>query len=123
MRPDWNIRGAEALDWNVRGGNGPGVECPGPQKEEEMAAERSDEEHVNSMDQHGPDEEGQEGREKGSGRRRSKRTSGQPRGTPTRTTGGAAHQSTYIQGRGGHGKERPELQEEGGAVAARIDKG
>ena len=54
MRPDWNIRGAEALDWNVRGGNGPGVERPGPQKEEEMAAERSDEEHVTSMDQHGP---------------------------------------------------------------------
>ena len=52
MRPDWNIRGAEALHWNVRGGNGPGVECPGPQKEEEMAAERSDKEHVNSMDQH-----------------------------------------------------------------------
>ena len=30
MRPDWNIRGAEALDWNVRAGNGPGVEGPGP---------------------------------------------------------------------------------------------
>jgi hypothetical protein len=123
MRPDWNIRGAEALDWNVRGGNGPGVERPGPQKEEEMAAERSDEEHVNSMDQHGPDGEGQDGREKGSGRRRSKRKSGQPRGTRTRTTGGAAHQGRYIRGRGGHGKERPELQEEEEAAAARIDKG
>ena len=73
MRPDWNIRGAEALDRNVWGGNGPGVERPGPQKEEEVAAERSDEEHVNSMDQHGPDGEGQDGREKGSGGRRSKR--------------------------------------------------
>ena len=123
MRPDWNIRGAEALDWNVRGGNGPGVERPGRQKEEEMAAERSDEEHVNSMDQHGPDGEGQDGPEKGSGRRRSKRKSGQPRGTRTRTTGGAAHQGSYIRGRGGHGTERPELQEEEGAVAARIDKG
>ena len=39
MRPDWNIRGAEALDWNVQGGNGPGLERPGPQKEEEMVAE------------------------------------------------------------------------------------
>ena len=37
-----------------------------------MAAERSDEEHANSMDQHVPDGEGQDGREKGSGRRRSK---------------------------------------------------
>ena len=55
MRPDWNIQGAEALDWNVRGGNGPGVERPGPQEEEEMAAERSDEEHVNSMHQMGKD--------------------------------------------------------------------
>ena len=55
MRPDWTIRGAEALDRNVRGGNGAGVERPGPHKEEEVAAERSDEEHVNSMDQHGPD--------------------------------------------------------------------
>ena len=123
MRPDWNVRGAEALDWNVRGGNGPGVERPGPQKEEEMAAERSDEEHVNKMDQHGPDGEGQDGREKGSGRRRSKRKSGQPHGTRTRTTGGAAHQGRYIRGRGGHGKERPELQEEEEAAAARIDKG
>ena len=123
MRPDWNIRGAEALDVNIRGGNGPGVEGPGPQKEEEMAAERSDEEHVNSMDQHGPDGEGQDGREKGSGRRRSKRKSGQPRGTRTRTTGGAAHQGRYIRGRGGHGKERPELQEEEEAAAARMDKG
>ena len=110
-------------DWNVRGGNGPGVERPGPQKEEELAAERSDEEHVNSMDQHGPDGEGQDGREKGSGRRRSKRKSGQPRGTRTRTTGGAAHQSRYIRGRGGHGKERPEQGEEEEAAAARIDKG
>ena len=50
MRPDWNIRGAEALDWKVRGGNSPGVERPGPQKEEEMAADRSDEEHVDNMD-------------------------------------------------------------------------
>ena len=98
MRPDWNIRGAEALDWNVRGGNGPGVECPGPQKEEEIAAERSDEEHVNSMDQHGPGGEGQDGREKGIGGRGSKRKSGQPRGTRTRTTEGAAHQGRYIQG-------------------------
>ena len=73
MRPDWNIRGAEALDWNVRGGNDPGLERPGPQKKEEMVAERSDEEHMNSMDQHGPDGEGHDGREKGSGRRRSKR--------------------------------------------------
>ena len=123
MRPDWNIRGAEALDWNVQGGNGPRVEHPGPQKEEEMAAERSDEEHVNSMDQHGPEGEGQDGREKGSGRRRSKRKSGQPRGTRTRTNGGAAHQGRYIRGRGSHGKERPELQEEEEAAAARIDKG
>ena len=123
IRSDWNIRGVEALDWNVRGGNGPGVKRPGPQKEEEMAAERSDEEHMNSMDQHGPDGEGQDGREKGSGRRRSKRKSGQPRGTRTRTTGGAAHHGRYIRGRGGHGKERPELQEEEKAAAARIDKG
>ena len=123
MRPDWNIRGAEALDWNVRGGNGPGVERPGPQKEEEMAAERSDTEHVNSMDQHGPDGEGQDGREKGSGGRRSKRKSGQPRGTRTRTSGGAAHQGRYIRGRGGHKKECPELHEEEEAAAARIDKG
>ena len=123
MRPDWNIRRAEALDWNVRGGNSPGVERPGPQKEEEMAAERSDEEHVNSMDQHGPDGEGQDGREKGSWRRRSKRKSGQPPGTRTRTTGGAAHQGRYIRGRGDHGKERPELREEEEAAAARIDKG
>ena len=76
LRPDWNIRGAEALDWNVRGGNGPGLERPGPQKEEEMAAERSDEEHMNSIDQHGPEGEGHGGREKGSGRRRSKRKGG-----------------------------------------------
>ena len=56
MHPDWNIRGAEALDWNVRGGNGPGLERPGPQKEEQMAAERSGEEHMNmSMDQVGKD--------------------------------------------------------------------
>ena len=96
--PTWNIRRAVALDWNVRGGNGPGVERPGPQKEEETAAERREEEHVNSMDQHGPDGEGQDGREKGSGRRRSKRKSGQPRGTRTRTTGGAAHQGRYIRG-------------------------
>ena len=123
MRPDWNIQGAEALDWNVRGGNGPGVERPGPQKEEKIAAERRDEEQVNSMDQHGPDGEGQDGREKGSGRRRSKRKSGQPRGIRTRTTGGAAHQGRYIRGRGGHGKERPELQEEEEAAVARIDKG
>ena len=123
VRPDWNIRGAEALDWNVRGGNGPGVERPGPQKEEEMAAEGSDEEQVNSMDQHGPDGEGHDGREKGSGRRRSKRKSGQQLGTQTRTTGGAAHQGRYIPGRGGHGKECPELQEEEEAAAARIDKG
>ena len=123
MRPDWNIRGAEALDWNVRGGNSPGVERLGPQKEEETAAERSDKEHVNSMDQHRPDGEGQDGREKGSGRRRSKMKSGQPRGTRTRTTGGAAHQGRYIWGQGGHGKERPELQKEEEAAAARIDKG
>ena len=123
MRPDWNIRGAEALDWNVRGGNGPGVERPGPQKEDEMAAERSDEEHVNSMDKHGPDGEGHDGQEKGSGRRRTKRKSGQARGTRTRTTGGAAHQGRYIRGRGGHGKERPELQEEEEVAAARDDKG
>ena len=88
-----------------------------------MAAERSDEEHVNSMDQHGTDGEGQDGREKGSARRRSKRKSGQPRGTPTRTTGGAAHQGRYIRGRGGQRKERPELQEEEEAAAARFDKG
>ena len=123
MRPDWSIRGAEALDWNVRGGNGPGVERPGPQKEDEIAAERSDEEHVNSIDQHGPDGEGHDGREKESGRRRSKKKRGQPRGTRTRTTGGAAHQGRYIWGRGGHEKERPELQEEEEAAAARIDKG
>ena len=60
-----------------RGGNSPGVERPGPQKEEETAAERSDEGHVNTMDQHGPDGEGHDGREKGSGRKRSKRKSGQ----------------------------------------------
>ena len=83
-----------------------------------MAAERTDEEHVNSMDQHGPDGEGQDRRENGSGRRRSKRRRGQPRGTRRRTTGGAAHQGRYIQGRGGHGKERPELQEEEEAAAA-----
>ena len=123
MRPDRNIRGAEALDWNVRGSNGPGVERPGPQKEEEMAAERSDEEHVNSMDQHGPDGEGQDGREKGSGSRRSKRKSGQTHGTRTRTTGGAAHQGRYIWGQGGHGKERPELPKEEEAAAAGIDEG
>ena len=88
-----------------------------------MVAERSDEEHVNSTDQHGPDGEGHHGREKGSGRRRSKRKSGQPRGTRTRTNGGAAHQGKYIRWRGGHGKERRELQEEEEAAAARIDKG
>ena len=131
--PDWIIRGsnapglehpgAEALDWNVREGSGPAVERPGPQMEEEMAAERSDEEHLNSMDQHGPDGEGEDGREKGSGRKRSKRKSGQPRGTRTRTSGGAAHQGRYIRGRGGHGKERPELQEEGEAAAATIARG
>ena len=88
-----------------------------------MAAERSDEEQVNSMDQHGPDGEGQDGREKGSGRRRSKRKSGPPRGTRTRTTGGAVHQGRYIRRRGGHGRERPELQEEEEAAAARIYKG
>ena len=87
-----------------------------------MAAGRSDEEHVNSMDQHGPDGEGHDGREKASGRRRSKRKNGQPHGTRTRTTGGAVHQGRYIRGRGGHGKERPELQEEEEATAARIDK-
>ena len=123
MRPDWNIRGAEALDTNSRGGNSPGLERPGPQKEEEMAAKRSDEEQVNSTDRHGPDGEGPDGREKGSGRRRSKRKSGQPRETRTRTTGGAAHPGRYIRGRGGHGKERPELQEDEEAAAARIDKG
>ena len=123
MRPDLNIGGAEALDWNIRGGNGPGVERPGPQKGQEMAVERSDEEHVNSLDQHGPEGEGHDGREKGSGRRRSKRKSGQQRGTRTRTTGGAAHQDRYIRGRGVHGKERQELQEEEEAAAARIDKG
>ena len=86
-----------------------------------MAAERSDEEHVNSMDQQGPDGEGQDGQEKGGGRRRSKRKSGQPRGTRTRTPGGAAHQGRYNLGRGGHGKERPKLHEEEEAAAARID--
>ena len=56
MRPDWNIRGAEALDWNVRGGNNPGLERPGPQMQQEMAAGRSGEEHMNmSMDQMGKD--------------------------------------------------------------------
>ena len=56
MHPDWNIRRAEALDWNVRGSNGPGLERPGPQKEEKMAAERSGEEHMNmSMDPMGKD--------------------------------------------------------------------
>ena len=111
--PDWNIWGNNAPGLEHPGGGspglerpgrqGPGVERPGPQKEEEMAAERSDEGHVNGMDQHGPDGEGQDGREKGSGRRRSKRKSGQPRGTRMRTTGGAAHQGRYIRGRGGHG--------------------
>ena len=109
MRPDWNIREAEALDWNVWGGNVPRVERPGLEKEEEMAAERRDEEHVNSMDQHGSDGEGQDRREKGSGRRRSKQKGGQPRGTQTRTTRGAAHQGRYIRGRGGREKERPDL--------------
>ena len=42
---------------------------------------------------------------------------------PDETTGGAAHKSRYIRGRGGHGRERPELQEEEEAAAARIDKG
>ena len=52
MHPDWNIRGAEALDWNVRGRSNPGFESPGLQKEEELAAERSGEEHMNkSKDQ------------------------------------------------------------------------
>ena len=45
--PDWNIRGAEALDWNVRGRSGPGLERPGQQKEEETATERNGEENMN----------------------------------------------------------------------------
>ena len=65
MNPDWNIRGAEALDLNVWGRSGPVLERPGPQKEEEMAAERSGEEHMNmSMDQMGKDTT-DEGREVG----------------------------------------------------------
>ena len=37
--PDWNIRGAEALDWNVRGRSGPGLERLGQPKKEEKATE------------------------------------------------------------------------------------
>ena len=45
--PDWNIRGAEALDRNVRGRSGPGLERPGLRKEEDTATERSGEENMN----------------------------------------------------------------------------
>ena len=70
----------------------------------------------------GPDEEGYDERESGSGRGRSRWKSGQTRGTWTGTTREAAHQDWNIRGRGGPGWERPGLQEEAEAAAARNGK-
>ena len=54
--PDWNIRGAVALDWSVQGRGSPGLERPGQQKVKETAAERNGEENKNkSKEQMGKD--------------------------------------------------------------------
>ena len=106
MRPDWNIRGAEALDWNVRGGKSPGLERSGPQKGREMAAESSGEEHMNmSMDQMGKDttherrEVGGEGA-KGKAANHVEPGRGQPGEQRTRagTSGGEAAMEWSVQG-------------------------
>ena len=46
--PDWNIRGAEALDSNTRGRSGPGLERPGQHEVEDPAAARKCKENVNN---------------------------------------------------------------------------
>ena len=118
--PDWNIRGAEARDWSVRGRSSLGLERPGMRKEGDTVAENNGEEHMNKgKDQN---QEGYDERESGSGRGRSIWKSGQTRGTRTGTTREAAHQDWNIRGRGGPGFERPGLQEEDEAAAARNSK-
>ena len=118
--PDWNIRGAEALDWNVRGRSGPGLERPGLRKEEETVAESSGEEHMNrSKDQMRKDttnESREAGGEGAEGR------AAKTDGTQTGTTGEAAHQDWNIRGRSGLGLERLGLQGEEEAAAARSAK-
>ena len=118
--PDWNVRGAEARDWSVQGRQRPGIATSGAAKGGDYG---SGEQRRGAHEQgQGPDEEGYDERESGSGRGRSRWKSGQTRGTRTGTTREAAHQDWNIQGRGGPGWERPGLQEEDEAAAARNSK-
>ena len=118
--PDWNIRGAEARDWNVRGSSGLGLESPGLRKEGDTVADKNDQEHMNK----GKDQLRKDTTKgsQGSGRGRSRWKSGQARGTRTGTTREAAHQDSNIRVRSGPGWERPGLQEEDEAAAARNGK-
>ena len=110
-RPGTGASGeAAAWDWNVRGCKRGGGYGSGEQRR-----------GAHGQGQ-GPDDERYDERESGGGRGRSRWKSGQRRGTRTGTTREAGHQDWNIRGRGGPGWERPGLQEEDEAAAARKGK-
>ena len=128
--PDWNFRGTKTPGMEHPGGGGPGLERQGKQRPGigTFGAARgggysSGDERRGSHEQgQGPDEEGYDERESGSGRGRSRWKSGQTRLTQTGTTREAVHQDWNIRGRGGPGWERPGLQEEDETATARNGK-
>ena len=128
--PDWNIRGSKKPGLEHPGGGGPGLERLGKQRPGIGSSGAAKEGGYGSGEQRrgaheqgqGPDEEGYDERESGSGRGRSRWKSGQTRHTRTGTTREAAHQDWNTWGRGGPGWERPGLQEEDEAAAARNGK-
>ena len=128
--PDWNIRGSKTPGLEHPGGGGLGLERRGKQRAgigSSGAAKGggygSGEQRRGAHEQgQGPDEEGYDEEESGSGRGRSRWKSGKTRGTRTGTTREAVRQDWIIRGRGGPGWERPGLQEEDEAAAARNGK-
>ena len=118
--PDWNNWGSKTAGLEHIGGGGPGLERPGKQRPEIGTSGAAKGGGYGSGEQRrgahelgqGPEEEGYDKRESGSGRGRSRWKSGQTRGTRTGTTREAAHQGWNIRGRGVPGWERPGLQVE-----------
>ena len=128
--PVWNIRGSKTHGLEYPGGGGPGLERPGKGRPgigtsgaAKRGGYRSGEQRRGSHELgQGPDEEGYDERESGSGRGRSRWKSGETRGTRKGTSREAAHQDWNIGGRGGPGWERPGLQEEDEVAAASNGK-
>ena len=129
MHPDWNIRGAGALDSNVWGRSGPGLECPGLRKEEETVVESSGEQHMNrSKDQMRKDttNESREAGREGAERKAAKHVEpgreqpGKQR-TRTGTSGGEAALDWSV--RGSRRKKKRRRQETARRARTRARKG